>query len=1081
MSNQDPIDSSSSDHLPDEVEREITGLLLRPKQEQAERIAELCGAHPTLARAIRALAKVLSVESFAAQPDAIAGYEIVKVLGEGGMGTVYLARQSKPLDRQVALKVIKLGMDTRSVLTRFEHERQVLAGMDHDAIARVFDAGTTERGQPFFVMEYVAGSPLTEYCAAQRLTVDERLQLLLRICAGVRHAHQRGVIHRDLKPNNVVVSNVDGEHVPKIIDFGLARATERDENRSLQTVEGQFLGTPDYMSPEQARGSAIDTRTDVYAIGVILYELLSGERPLTATSLDGAGIVEIQRAILEHEPRTPSTRVSTSGGEETFLHSASCRTTPAALKRRLRGELDWIVMRAIEKDPERRYASVGELAADLQRYRSHEPVVARPASFAYRARKFARKYRVQVIAAMLVLLALVGGIIGTSVGMRDAEAARDVAEKSLANFDSLALIVKLDELKRSKRGLPPGWPEHVEDLRAWCDDAAGLVGALPAIRSTIESIRSRATERSADESVADDPRLGSVSSERDRLLELVRKAERVMAVSRGVAEPDVPVLDQATRDLSTDELWRRAWRVVKPVNPGDGDERESLALARLAYEKAADDRERRLALRALVAALSANGAHDEALARCEELMSLRSGDWEESAEGDGAVVWARHLADRRHTIAHSGGAADRVVRCTELDVQLGLWQVEDGRDQFLHDTLVTLSARIEAFAARELTEVGRRITWSERIVEASTGRHASRWEEARDAIRRADGVTAHEAYGNVPIDLQPHLGLVPIGMNPVTRLWEFYHLASARPPEPGHDPRDLPMPVHRADGTVDSRTTPGIVFVLVPGGEFDMGSSSAIDTSLTAIEEKIAAAAELTERPRRRVALDPFFLSRHEVTQGQWFQLTNGETPSHYRIGNIYLGNPGLDGVQREFISEVADYRLPVEGMSWSDCFDVMHSHGLDLPTEAQWEYACRAGTTTLWHAGDSPADMAGYCNTKDKTAERFYPRWGVSRVDFEDGYSGPAPVGSFAPNAWGMHDMHGNYWEWCRDVRAAYTVDPRPGDGLREPQDPSRQVVRRGGSSGDDLRLSRCASRAFAERDQPSRTTLRAARRLRK
>jgi WD40 repeat protein len=355
----------------------------------------------------------------------IAGrYTLLEVLGEGGMGTVYRAEQTQPVKRQVALKLIKIGMDSRVVLARFDAERQALALMDHPNIARVYDGGTTATGQPFFVMELVQGVPITEFCDQHRLPVRARLELFVAVCQAVQHAHQKGIIHRDLKPSNVMVTEVDGRPTPKDIDFGVAKATEFSLTEQSLADTGAIVGTPTYMSPEQADPSSmdIDTRTDVYALGVILYELLAGSPPIDAKQFKRGAILEMLRMVREVDPPRPSTRVSTAEALPSI--AASRDIDPAQLKRALRGDLDWVVMKALEKDRNRRYETANGFAADVMRHLAYEPVVAAPPSRAYRMRKFVRKNRGVVIAAGVVMLALLGGIAGTTWGMIRADRSR---------------------------------------------------------------------------------------------------------------------------------------------------------------------------------------------------------------------------------------------------------------------------------------------------------------------------------------------------------------------------------------------------------------------------------------------------------------------------------------------------------------------------------------------------------------------------------------------------------------------------------------------------------------------------------
>jgi eukaryotic-like serine/threonine-protein kinase len=336
-------------------------------------------------------------------------FQLVRKLGEGGMGQVWLAEQTSPVRRPVALKLIKAGMYDEALAQRFQSERQSLAIMDHPAIAKVFDAGTTPQGQPYFVMEYVPGLPITEYCDQKKLKIRDRLELFVQACEGVQHAHQKAIIHRDLKPANILVVEVDGKPVPRIIDFGLAKATTPQvAGESIFTQLGHFVGTPGYMSPEQADPNLqdIDTRTDVYSLGVVLYVLLTGLQPFETRQGQKQPLDELLRKLREEEAPRPSTKVSTD--RDTSATTAEARgTEPGQLVSLLRGDLDWITMKALEKDRARRYGAPSEFAADIRRHLNHEPVEARPASAGYRMRKYARRHRVAVgvVAGLVLLLA----------------------------------------------------------------------------------------------------------------------------------------------------------------------------------------------------------------------------------------------------------------------------------------------------------------------------------------------------------------------------------------------------------------------------------------------------------------------------------------------------------------------------------------------------------------------------------------------------------------------------------------------------------------------------------------------------
>jgi len=363
-------------------------------------------------------------------------YKLVEEIGEGGMGSVFMAQQTEPVKRAVAVKVIKAGMDSRAVLARFEAERQALAMMDHPNIARVLDAGTTDppqAGRPFFVMELVKGKPITRYCDEHRLTPRQRLELFVPVCQAIQHAHQKGIIHRDIKPSNVLVALYDDRPVPKVIDFGVAKAAGQSlTDKTLMTGFGAIVGTAEYMSPEQAslNNLDIDTRSDVYSLGVLLYELLTGTTPVDKKSLGKAALLEILRIVREVDAPRPSARLSTI---DTLPSVAANRgTEPARLSRLMKGELDWLVMKALEKDRTRRYETANALSRDIQRYLADEVVEARPPSVGYRVSKFVRRHKGQVLAASLVLLALVVGIVGTTLGLFEARRQEQIARDETA-------------------------------------------------------------------------------------------------------------------------------------------------------------------------------------------------------------------------------------------------------------------------------------------------------------------------------------------------------------------------------------------------------------------------------------------------------------------------------------------------------------------------------------------------------------------------------------------------------------------------------------------------------------------------
>ncbi|MCA8977497.1 MAG: serine/threonine protein kinase [Planctomycetes bacterium] len=407
------------------------------------------------------------------QTPRIAGYEQFEAIAEGGMGEVYRAQQLRPVRRTVAIKVIKKGMESEAVLRRFEAEQQALALMNHPYVAKVHDAGRDDAGRPFLVMEFVSGVPINEFCERERLSLDDRLQLFCKICHAVEHAHRRGVLHRDLKPSNILVERVGDEVLPKVIDFGIAKALQGPlGEQSIHTVDGSMLGTPEYMSPEQVLGavSQIDTRTDVYALGVILYELVTGELPFPSERLREAGIYEFGRMVREEVPPKPSRRTHSGAGQGV----AASHTAQWA--RRLTGDLDWIVMQAIDKEPDRRYDSPRALAVDVENFLLHRPVSAGPPTATYRLRKFVRRYRFQVASTALVLASvLVGGGVAAWLAVQNAALASEKGEVAAREAEERRKAVALAE---EKSQLLEQQTALVADLETVSSFQAGLLSEL---------------------------------------------------------------------------------------------------------------------------------------------------------------------------------------------------------------------------------------------------------------------------------------------------------------------------------------------------------------------------------------------------------------------------------------------------------------------------------------------------------------------------------------------------------------------------------------------------------------------------
>jgi serine/threonine protein kinase/WD40 repeat protein len=414
-------------------------------------------------------------------PESIGPYRILERIGEGGMGIVYRAEQREPVRRIVALKVIKLGMDTKEVVARFDAERQALAMLSHPNVAKVLDAGMTDQGRPYFAMEFVPGVPLTDYCNQNKLTTRQRLELFIPVCNAIQHAHQKGIIHRDLKPSNVLVQMFDGRPVPKVIDFGIAKATNSAlTQHTLFTQTGAMVGTPEYMSPEQAMTSGldVDTRTDIYSLGVILYELLTGTLPFDPKTLRDAGLEGMARMIRETEPQKPSTRFTTLPGNAKSDAATRHHTDVHSLKREISGDLDWIVLKAMEKDRMRRYETANGLAMDIQRHLNDEPVLARPPSSTYRFRKMVRRNKLAIGAIAAVVLALsIGLAVSTFLFFRESKAYRRAtsAEQEQSRLRQEAQAAEAEQAKLKKQAQQQ---EFIARQRAYASDMNRVQQAL---------------------------------------------------------------------------------------------------------------------------------------------------------------------------------------------------------------------------------------------------------------------------------------------------------------------------------------------------------------------------------------------------------------------------------------------------------------------------------------------------------------------------------------------------------------------------------------------------------------------------
>ncbi len=510
--------------------------------------------------------------SYASEPaepvgSSIGPYKLMEQIGEGGMGVVYVAEQHEPVRRRVALKVIKPGMDSRQVVARFEAERQALALMDHPNIARVIDGGSTPEGRPYFVMELVRGIPITDYCDREQLTITERLELFVLVCRAVQHAHQKGIIHRDLKPSNILVTVGDGVAVPKVIDFGVAKATGSEIcDRTVYTGFHQFVGTPLYMSPEQAdlAGVDVDTRSDIYSLGVLLYELLTGSTPFNRETLKQAAFDEMRRIIREEEPPRPSTRLATPG-EALTTASARRKADPRRLGPSMRGELDWMVMKALEKDRRRRYETANDFASDVMRYLTDQPVEACPPSSAYRLRKFGRRNRRFLATATVIVGALVAA---TSVSVWQAGLARKSQRRATSEAAIARQAQRKAEAAEARAATEAAIARAVNDfLQA---DLLGQADALPqlgqevggnphlTVREALDRASARIGSRFRDQPLVEAAIRTTIGAAYNRLGERRRAVihlERAVALRRFHLGPDHPDTVGSMESLTASYLW----------------------------------------------------------------------------------------------------------------------------------------------------------------------------------------------------------------------------------------------------------------------------------------------------------------------------------------------------------------------------------------------------------------------------------------------------------------------------------------------------------------------------------------------
>lgn len=1027
-------------------------------------------------------------------------FRVEECVGRGGMGAVFRVYDAE-IGRDVAAKV--MHDNDPAYLPRFLEEAQITGQLDHPAFIPVHDFAVDEKGRVFFTMKLVKGftDEATEGVRAETLSdVIDKIHaevdgwnltrglsdVIVRVAEAMEFAHEKGVVHRDIKPSNILVGRYGEVYVT---DFGIARvhgkesaatatapkpstvvrterreAIERGKSPSSfaassgspgPTEEGSTIGTAEYMPPEQAEGrlSEIGPRSDIYSLGATLYQLIAGVPPWHTR---------------EHHPnRNAIVRKALAGAMPPALHELA-PDTPA--------ELLAIVEKAMASRPGDRYESMDAFAADLRAYLERRVVSAYETGAFAELKKWVHRNPALASAAGLLILVLAGSAAlfsrknseldarNTALGKANLEISqqkqtveRASAEVSArkAEFDQLAGVVYLEMAERKENDLYPAWPNQIPAMLDWlASDAARLVAMKPTLERTIRDLESRALPQSEEESAADrrsHPQLATLEASRSKLTWLRWRSE----ASANASPSAVPTLPADLASQSTLELHSLAWKRCDPDFPKRlfGEEPIGLACA-LEVVKRVEGGDPTISLPAVLDTLAwsyfANGRDAEARAALERATSL-VGDAKKAE-------YASRLANLGNAIARCSGsegetALERLAsEVASLEAEVSKrwsWTFREESERFLYTTLTKLLADIATFESGLRADVEQRLAWAERIGELTLHHPNARvsWDDARAAIAKADGVVASPLYAQAPDavrELGPQMGLVPIGMNPVTKLWEFYELRSACDWQSGQDPASVAIPTHRPDGSIEVKDDSGIVFVLVPGGTSWQGSQKTDPAAPNFVVEP------QIDEVLQRVTLDSFFLARHELTRAQWYRLSNREEPSINKRGISYPND------------SVIGWSHPVENVDWRMCDVLLRHYGMTLPTEARWEYAARAGTVTPWWTGNDPSTLAGAANVLDLRAEAAMPRWGRQEGDFDDGFVGSSAVGSLRANPFGMHDMYGNLWEWCLDAYETRYGIPRRGDGLRfESASSTAERAYRGGGHSMPASSGRSSIRA--------------------
>jgi serine/threonine protein kinase/formylglycine-generating enzyme required for sulfatase activity len=1012
-----------------------------PGDSVLDRIGELTGSKPRVSlRDAEEQGHTPILKPLGPDDERAAGkYVIQGELGRGGVGAVHKGHD-QDLGRDVAMKFLhERYKDEPSVLQRFVEEAQIGGQLQHPGIVPVYELGMSD-GRPFFTMKMVKGQTLAKKLAKRESVASDRrtfLSIFEDICQTMAYAHARGVVHRDLKPANIMIGSF-GE--VQVVDWGMGKVlqsggvadeklaaeeqsrlsvieTLRSSGHGTQSIMGSVMGTPAYMPPEQARGDveAMNERSDVFALGAILCEILTGEPPYVGDQNELIAMAAMGKLDDAHA------RLAACSAEADLVELTTQCLMPA---------------------PAARPQSAEEVAQAIHDHlataenRVHEARI-EAAQAEGRTLAMKRTQKLGIALTGVIAIGLAASLwfwqdADTQRGLADQRAteasnARDLAQASLANFNRLSHVVRLETATADEKALYPAWPEKAASMRSWLDgDATTLREALPELRATLSNLEKTSALPQTEAQQGADMQMHPRVAEFETLRGKLKSWQRAQAVRSGSQRPEAFVLDESKLPTTAQELNALAWPLVDPDRTVFGREAEGLALAQRAVSVApVTGDERAQVTDTLAWALFSNGLDYDALAQSKAALAAIGKAKRVEYEGYLKKLEALVAGAKSEDSATAVGQLTTEVAALQAEVGMRqTWTFADASDQFLHSTLQKLVTGIEAFAATEIAAVAQRLSWAERVKELTHARQ-DLWDQAKAAIGDANGVTASKLYVASSIELVPQMGLVPLGMNPVTKLWEFYHLRSAW--DGTSDPAEITLPTHREDGSIDVTGDTGIVFVLLPGGTHIVGAQKDDPTA-----PNYDAQAQPNEIPHE-VTLAPFLLARHELTQGQWARLWSGDKslrdPSYYKAGQT------PDGVQRITSAN------PVEGVDWPMSDQLLTRHRLVLPSEAQWEYGCRGNTETPYWC--DAADLKDFANVADATAKRASVPWTCET--WSDGHVVHAPVGTFGANGFGLHDMHGNVWEWCRSLYGSSSNRVDRGGSFDMPTVNARSAYRNG------------------------------------